>query len=344
MSPSPAPSAPLVLTMGDPAGVGGETALMAWAARTAGQGLPPFVMIGDVDWLAALSRRLGLGPVRAVDSLEEGPGVFDQALPVLVEPLAVPAQAGKGDPANGRAVIAAIERAVALVAAGRAAGVVTLPINKHVLKQAGFGHPGHTEFLGALAARHWPDLPAHPVMMLACPDLKVVPVTVHLALREAIDTLDEATIVACATIVAQALTRDFAIAAPRLALAGLNPHAGESGAMGREDITIIAPAVARLRAGGIDARGPLPADTLFHAEARAGYDVALGMYHDQVLIPIKTLDFHGGVNVTLGLPFVRTSPDHGTAFDIAGRGLARPDSLIAALRLAAGMASRRSAS
>ena len=220
---------------------------------------------------------------------------------------------------------------------GRAAALVTNPIHKGSLYRAGFRHPGHTEYLAELAGTG-----EAPVMMLACPALRVVPITIHLPLRRAVESLTSAAIVHAGRVTDAALRRDFGIAAPVLAFAGLNPHAGEAGGLGREEIEIVEPALAELRAAGIDARGPLPADTMFHAEARRSYDAALCMYHDQALIPIKTVDFYGGVNVTLGLPFVRTSPDHGTAFAIAGRGVARPDSLIAALRLAAEMAARRS--
>jgi 4-hydroxythreonine-4-phosphate dehydrogenase len=216
---------------------------------------------------------------------------------------------------------------------------VTNPINKDALYRAGFKHPGHTEYLAELAGSRAPA-----VMMLAGRDLRVVPVTIHLALRDAIAALSTAGIVHAGRLTDAALRREFGIARPVIAIAGLNPHAGEAGGLGREDIDIVAPAIAELRAAGVDARGPLAADTMFHAAARRGYDAALCMYHDQALIPIKTLDFDGAVNVTLGLPFIRTSPDHGTAFDIAGKGVARPDSLIAALRLAAAMAARRGAS
>jgi 4-hydroxythreonine-4-phosphate dehydrogenase len=219
---------------------------------------------------------------------------------------------------------------------GRAAALVTNPIHKDSLYRAGFRYPGHTEYLAALAG-----VTAAPVMMLVCPGLRVVPVTIHLALRQAIQDLSTAAIVHAGRITEAALRRDFGVAAPTLAIAGLNPHAGEAGGLGREEIEIIEPAIAELRAAGVDVRGPLAADTMFHAEARANYDAALCMYHDQALIPIKTIDFHGGVNTTLGLPFVRTSPDHGTAFAIAGRGVARAESLIAALRLAAEMAAKR---
>lgn len=242
---------------------------------------------------------------------------------------------GRPDPANGPSVISAIERAVTLAQEGRAGGVVTNPINKAVLKQAGFRHPGHTEFLAELAGG------ATPVMMLACPGLRVVPVTVHLSLRDAVDALRRETIVELGRLTAEGLRDNFGIARPRLAVAALNPHAGEGGVMGREEIDIIAPAVEDLRALGIDASGPAPVDTLFHEHARTRYDAALCMTHDHALIPLKTIDFAGGVNVTLGLPFVRTSPDHGTAFGIAGTGTADETSLCAALRTAAEMAALR---
>ena len=239
-------------------------------------------------------------------------------------------------------MVRAIDLAVAAARDGTASAVVTNPINKDALYRAGFRHPGHTEYLAELAG-----LKAPAIMMLACPELRVVPVTIHHALREAIGLLTDRAgdrRIYAGRVVDAALRRDFGIAAPRLAVAGLNPHAGENGGLGREDIDIVAPAIAALREAGIDARGPLAADTMFHAAARRGYDAALCMYHDQALIPIKTIDFDGGVNVTLGLPFIRTSPDHGTAFDNAGKGVARPDSLIAALRLACAMAARRAAS
>jgi 4-hydroxythreonine-4-phosphate dehydrogenase len=283
-------------------------------------------------------------PVQAIDGPGRAAAVFPEALPVVPVGGAVTAQPGRPDPADAPLVIAAIDRAVADVEAGRAAAIVTNPINKEALYAAGFRHPGHTEYLGELSARLCGVADATPVMMLVSSDLRVVPVTIHVALRDAIAALTRPIIVMTARITHDALKRDFAIARPRLAVAGLNPHAGEGGALGREDLDIVAPAIAELRAIGIDAKGPLAADTMFHAAARRNYDAALCMYHDQALIPIKTLDFDGAVNVTLGLPFIRTSPDHGTAFDIAGKGTARPDSLIAALRLAAQMAARRTIS
>jgi len=262
--------------------------------------------------------------------------VFDTALPVLPQPLAAAVEPGRPDPANAASVRASIARAVELARAGEAAAVVTNPIHKGVMYQGGFRFPGHTEFLA-----HLLGVEGNEVMMLACPLLKVVPVTIHVSLAEAIASLNKATIVSVGQATHRALRQDFGIAAPRLAVAGLNPHAGENGAMGREEIDIIAPAVAELRAAGVDAFGPLPPDTMFHAAARARYDAALCMYHDQALIPLKTLGFDEGVNVTLGLPVVRTSPDHGTAFEIAGTGAANENSLMEALRLAAEIAGNR---
>ncbi|MBW7852265.1 MAG: 4-hydroxythreonine-4-phosphate dehydrogenase PdxA [Rhodospirillales bacterium] len=325
---------PLALTMGEPAGIGGEITLKAWLRRA--KNVPPFVVIDDADRLRALAAGMGLAvPVQAVNDPGEAPGVFATALPVLHRPLARPSRPGLLDPANAAAVVAAIEQAVALVLAGRAAAVVTNPLHKQVMYEAGFKFPGHTEFLGDLAGAR------RAVMMLACPGLRVVPVTVHLGLGEAVRALRTEDIVACGEITAAALRSDFGIAAPRLAVAALNPHAGEGGTLGREEIDVIAPAVAALRAKGIGAFGPAAADTLFHARARQGYDAALCMYHDQALIPLKTIDFDRGVNATLGLPFVRTSPDHGTALDIAGTGKASELSLMAALEMAADMAARR---
>ncbi|HEY1719757.1 MAG TPA: 4-hydroxythreonine-4-phosphate dehydrogenase PdxA [Magnetospirillaceae bacterium] len=327
--------APLAVTMGEPAGIGGDIALMAWAVA-AREKLPPFFMVDDAERLTALAQRLGLAiPIARIQNPEDAEAVFARALPVLHHPLIRPVEPGRPNVANGKAVVAAIEAAVELARAGRASGVVTNPINKKLLYDAHFDFPGHTEFLAALAGN------VRVEMMLASEQLRVVPVTIHMSLKDAIAKLSTDEIIAAGRLTARALVQDFGIAKPRIAVAGLNPHAGEEGAMGDEDARIVAPAVAALRAEGIDVRGPLPPDTMFHTAARATYDVALCMYHDQALIPLKTLDFDGGVNVTLGLPFVRTSPDHGTAFDIAGTGTARPDSLIAALRLAAQIASHR---
>jgi 4-hydroxythreonine-4-phosphate dehydrogenase len=329
------PGRALALTMGEPAGIGAEIALKAWLGRA--DAVPPFFLIDAAARVQALARRLGLPvPVRRLAVPAEATTVFPHALPVLDQPLAAPPVSGRPDPANAPAVIAAIERAVACVRAGEARAVVTNPIHKKALYDAGFRFPGHTEFLAALAGGG-----GEPVMMLACPELRVVPVSVHLSLRRAIEELTTDRILRAARITVAALGRDFGIASPRLAVAGLNPHAGEGGALGSEDDAIIAPAVAALRAEGIAAFGPEPPDTLFSAGARRRFDAAICMYHDQALIPLKTLDFDGGVNVTLGLPFVRTSPDHGTALDIAGQGRARPASLILALRMADAIARRR---
>ncbi len=318
---------PLALTMGEPAGIGGEIALGAWRALRASG--PAFVLLDDADRFDGL-------PVRRVASPEEAGAAFASALPVLHRPLPRRPVPGRPDSANAPAVVAAIDEAVALAKAGRAAGVVTNPIQKSALYAAGFAHPGHTEYLAELAGTGVP-----PVMLLACPQLRVVPVTVHEPLARAIARLTPGLIVEAARTTAAALRRDFGVAAPRLAVAGLNPHAGEDGTLGTEDRDIVAPAVAALRAEGIEARGPFPPDTMFTAHARPNYDAAICLYHDQALIPIKTLDMAGGVNVTLGLSVVRTSPDHGTALDIAGTGRADPSSLVAALRLAADIARNR---
>jgi 4-hydroxythreonine-4-phosphate dehydrogenase len=328
--------APLALTLGDPAGVGPEIVGKAWRAlRTSG---PIFLAIGDAGALASAP---GAGPVQTVLSPEAAAEAFPDALPVLDLPLKTPVVAGRPDPAAAGAIVQWIETAVGLALSGAVAGVVTAPIAKAPLYEAGFAFPGHTEFLGELTAGA-PQWGARgPVMMLTAADLRVALVTVHEPLASVAGKLTADRIVATAVVTAEALQRDFGIAAPRLAVAGLNPHAGEGGGIGREELEIVEPAVRALQARGIDARGPYPADTLFHAEARAGYDAVVCLYHDQALIPVKMLDFWGGVNVTLGLPIVRTSPDHGTAFDIAGRGLARADSLVAALRLADEIARRR---
>ncbi|NQW10857.1 MAG: 4-hydroxythreonine-4-phosphate dehydrogenase PdxA [Alphaproteobacteria bacterium] len=330
-------SRPLAVTPGEAAGIGVELAIAAWTRRN--QRIPPFLLIDDPARVRRRADIIGaVLPIEAIDHPSKALAVFDRALPVLPHDFAAEDVPGAPDPANGPATIHAIERAVNMVRDGQASAIVTNPIQKEALYQAGFAHPGHTEFLAALSG------PAvTPVMLLASPELRVVPVTIHIPLAEVPRHLTTEAIVTTGRITAAALIRDFGIAQPRLAVAGLNPHAGEGGALGHEDAEIIAPAVAALRADGLDVRGPLPADTMFHAEARRTYDVALGMYHDQVLVPIKTLDFWRGVNVTLGLPFVRTSPDHGTALALAGTGKARPDSLIAALRLAAEMAERRAA-
>tara|TARA_E500000318_G_scaffold111929_1_gene132734 strand:+ start:5709 stop:6737 length:1029 start_codon:yes stop_codon:yes gene_type:complete len=329
---------PLAVTPGEPAGTGAEITLKAWS--TARNRLSPFFLLDDPDRLEKLSRLIGENvPVRVIDKPEDAVSVFERALPVLPISFSTPPVPGKLDPANGGAVIAGIERAVQLIGEGQSSGVVTNPIQKSVLYEAGFKYPGHTEFLAALAG---PDIT--PVMMLAAPTVRVVPATIHIPLNQVPEALSTEMIISKARITAKALKRDFGCKAPRLAIAGLNPHAGEGGTIGTEDRDIIAPAVEALKAEGIAAFGPLSADTMFHAEARESYDVAICMYHDQALIPIKTLDFWGGVNVTLGLPFIRTSPDHGTALELAGTGRAHADSMIAALAMAADMARARAKS
>jgi 4-hydroxythreonine-4-phosphate dehydrogenase len=327
---------PLALTMGEPAGIGGELALKAWAERTA-KAVPTFVLLDDPNRIRTLARRIGLDvPVESIGSAGDAAAVFARALPILPTALDHPVEPGSPDPSNGAAVLNSIEQAVALVQSGECAGIVTNPIQKSALYEAGFGYPGHTEYLAALAC-----LDTEPVMMLAGGGLRVVPVTIHLPLRDAIDTLSTDMIVQCGRVTAAGLRDDFGIAEPRLALAALNPHAGEGGSLGMEEIEIIAPAAVILKREGYSVIGPLPADTLFHAAARSRYDAVLCMYHDQALIPLKTVDFDTGVNITLGLPFVRTSPDHGTALDIAGTGKADPSSLIAAMKAAVEMAGYR---
>ncbi|MBF9196780.1 4-hydroxythreonine-4-phosphate dehydrogenase PdxA [Microvirga terrestris] len=323
----------LLLTQGDPAGIGPELALRAWMLRDE-RALPPFAVLSDPAFLERVAQNLGWDvPVISVE-MAQIPKAFPKALPVLPLSVSVSAQPGQPDAGAAASVIESIEMAVSSVQEGSASALVTNPIAKHVLYEGGFRYPGHTEFLAALASEGREET-CHPVMMLWSEQLAVVPVTVHIPLASVPTALTTDLIVLTGRIVARELRERFGIANPRLALAGLNPHAGENGAMGTEDARIIAPAVDALRAEGIDVAGPLPADTMFHARARSRYDAALAMYHDQALIPIKTIAFDEAVNVTLGLPFVRTSPDHGTAFDIAGKGIARPDSLIAAIKLAA---------
>lgn len=322
----------LALSMGDPAGIGPDVALACYAARK-DWGTPPFLFIGDPDVLLSRAAALHLSfPIRAADA-ESACDLFDEALPVLPVACAAPVVAGAPDSANAGAVIEAIETAVALTRAGRTSAVVTCPIAKSVLYDAGFAFPGHTEFLADIAARDGKG-PYLPVMLLSGPKLNAVPVTIHIPLKDVPAALTQELVYDTAVITARDLRDRFAIPSPRLALAGLNPHAGEGGALGLEDDAIIRPVVERLVAEGIRAVGPLPADTLFHDRARETYDVAICMYHDQALIPAKALGFDDSVNATLGLPFIRTSPDHGTAFPIAGKGIARADSLLAALKLA----------
>ncbi len=309
--------------MGDPAGIGPEITLAAWEARRA---YYPFVVIGDPSLYPG---------ARAVSGVSEAMDVFQDALPVIPTLVAKPVISGKPNVENAHAVVESIVRATRMTQAGDTSAVVTNPISKATLYGAGFEYPGHTEYLAALTNAE------RPVMMLASPMLRVVPITIHVSLQKALVSLTISAIIETCRITDKALRRDFGILRPRLALAGLNPHAGEDGAMGDEEARVIRPAMAVLKAEGIDVTGPWPADTMFTARARATYDVAMCMYHDQALIPLKTLDMDGGVNVTLGLPIIRTSPDHGTAFDIAGQGVADPSSLIAALDLAAELAQRK---
>ena len=328
--------APLALSMGEPAGVGPEIIVRAWSALKA-EG-PVFVVVGD----AALLRAQGQ-PVQTVLAASDADAVFGRAIPVLDTPLPAAVKAGHPKAANAGTVADWIEQAVNLAMSGEASGVVTAPIAKAPLYAAGFRFPGHTEFIAELTA----DVPfagtRGPVMMLSAKDLRACLVTIHSPLAEVPELVTVERVCRTARVVHEALKRDFGIARPRLALAALNPHAGEGGAIGLEEIAILQPAVETLRAEGILITDPRPADTLFHDEARATYDAVLCLYHDQALIPVKTLDFWGGVNTTLGLPVIRTSPDHGTGFDIAGKGVARADSLIAAIRLAGQMAAARAA-
>jgi 4-hydroxythreonine-4-phosphate dehydrogenase len=329
-------SQPLALTLGEPAGIGPDIALAAWRRRNELQ-LPPFYIIADPQGLERRAKRLGLEVPITIVEPAQAQARFAQALPVVA--LEMPADAEPGIPNAGSApaAIASIDRAVADVIQGNALAIVTNPIAKSVLYKSGFAEPGHTEYLAKRSFELTGD-PAWPVMMLWSPEVAVVPVTIHLPFKEVPERLTRDLIFETGRVVAHDLTRRFGIARPRLAVAGLNPHAGEDGTLGKEDSTIVKPAIERLVADGIDARGPLAADSMFHEAARRSYDAALCMYHDQALIPIKTLAFDHAVNVTLGLPFVRTSPDHGTAFDIAGTGKADPTSLIAALRLASRLA------
>ena len=331
---------PLALTLGEPAGIGPDITIAAWRAR-AERELPPFYLLADPKFIARRARRIAPDVNIAAVEPAAAATAFKTALPVVDIGVPVSAEPGRPDASSAPAAIAAIRQAVADVGSGAAGAIVTNPVAKNVLYRSGFAEPGHTEYLAKLAHELLAGsagAPAHPVMMLWSPELAVVPVTIHLPLKDVVSRLTGDLVVETGRIVAHDLRERFGIARPRLAIAGLNPHAGEDGAMGDEDLTVVRPAIERLNADGIDARGPLSADTMFHEAARATYDAALCMYHDQALIPIKTLAFDHAVNVTLGLPFIRTSPDHGTAFDIAGTGRADPSSLIAALKLAARLA------
>ena len=333
---------PLVVTMGDPAGVGPEIIAKGWEAlKTQRQSILapaplPFTVLGDAATLA----RQGL-PVEAVYSPSDAFQVFNRAIPVIDQPVPRPVVAGQPDPLNAPMVADWIERAVDMILSGEAAGMVTAPIAKAPMYAAGFRFPGHTEFIAELTA----DMPfvgtRGPVMMLTAQDLRACLVTIHVPVDQLPELITAERVIRIARVVHESMKRDFGIEKPRLAMAGLNPHAGEGGSIGLQEVTVLRPAAQRLREEGIDITDPLPADTLFHEEARKRYDAHICLYHDQALIPVKTLDFWGGVNATLGLPIVRTSPDHGTGFDIAGRGIARADSFIAAVKLASDMAAKR---
>ena len=326
---------PLAVTLGDPAGIGPEIITAAWVGRAADA--PPFVVYGDAGSL----ERVG-SPVLRVARPQDAADVFADALPVIDMPLPSPVSPGAPSPAAARSVINWIAAATQACLSGEARALVTAPISKAVLKSAGFRHPGHTEFIGELTAGAPFSGERGPVMMLAAADLKVTLATIHLPISEVAAALRPDGLLRTARVTAQALVQDFGVVRPRLAMAALNPHAGESGEIGREELTLIGPVIDILRGEGLEIAGPMPADSLFAPDIRRRFDAMICMYHDQALIPIKMLDFWGGVNLTLGLPVVRTSPDHGTAFDIAGKGLARADSFIAALRMAGEIAHRRS--
>lgn len=331
---------PLIVTMGDPAGVGPEIIAKAWPVLATPPGplapITPFVVIGDADVLSSQG-----APVEQIFSPSDARGVFGRAIPVLHHPASAKVTPGKPDPHNAPAVADWIERAVDLVISGEGGGVVTAPIAKAPMYASGFRFPGHTEFIAELTA----DMPFSgtrgPVMMLTAKDLRACLVTIHVAIDQLPELVTADRVMRVARVVHESMKRDFGVAAPRLAMAALNPHAGEGGSIGLQEVEVLRPAAAALRAEGLNITDPLPADTLFHDEARARYDATICLYHDQALIPVKTLDFWGGVNATLGLPIVRTSPDHGTGFDIAGKGIARADSFIAAVRLASEMAAAR---
>jgi 4-hydroxythreonine-4-phosphate dehydrogenase len=324
--------------MGDPAGIGPDIALGAWQSRLS-RGSGPFFVIGAPSVFRARAELLGLSSaiITEISAPEEAASVFTKALPVLSTGLSSPkVEAGQPDTRLAPEILKAIEDAVALTLQGRAAAVVTNPIAKYVLLRHGFAHTGHTEFLGELAERHGYKEP-FPVMLMASKLLMVAPVTVHIPLKQVPIALTAERLRRTAEVMSRDLTRYFGISKPRIAVCGLNPHAGEAGELGREEIDIIAPVIEELRRQGLQLSGPHSADSLFHEEARQGYDAVLAMYHDQALIPFKALSFYDGVNVTLGLPFIRTSPDHGTAYSLAGTGRASPQSLIEAIKLAARM-------
>jgi len=334
-------NSPLALTMGDPAGIGPDITLQAWSGRAA-NALPSFIVAGDPELFAGRARGLGLDiPIEQVDSAIDVHELFARALPIF--PVKLPAEIAPGaaDAVCADAIISAIDICVEWVQQGKARAIVTNPINKKLLSGAGFGHPGHTQYLAELCAT--PDATPHPVMMLACGDLRIVPVTVHIPLKDVPGVLTQELIVETVDITVQYLRGWFGISTPRIAVTGLNPHAGEDGMLGREESEIITPAIEILQAKDLEVTGPHPADALFQERTRNRYDAIIAMYHDQALIPVKTLAFDKTVNVTLGLPIIRTSPDHGTAYELAGSGNANPGSLIEALKLADALAVRKMA-
>jgi 4-hydroxythreonine-4-phosphate dehydrogenase len=323
---------PLVLTMGEPAGIGGELTIKAWQARKSDV-LPPFFVIDNLLRLKAINSDC---PIQEITAPSEAINVFADALPVLNIDLAEESKLGTLNPKNGQAVLESIQKAVEFCMAGEVSGVVTNPIHKAGLYDIGFNYPGHTEYIADLCGKR-----ETPIMMLAAKELKVVPLTIHVPLKDVPESITQDLIIKKIRIINKSLQQDYKIASPRIAVCGLNPHAGENGKIGLEDQEVIHPALEQLKSENIYVSGPYPADTMFHEKAREKYDVAIGMYHDQALIPLKTLDFHGGVNVTLGLSIVRTSPDHGTALDIAGEGIARADSLMNAIKSAADITKNR---
>lgn len=326
---------PIAVSMGDPAGIGGELSIISWKLRS--NYMPPYFVIDDPDRLRNLANLIGVNiPIIPIDNPRKALVTFKRGLPVLPLDVRITVAPGKPDARYAGTVITSIDKSIDIVASGNASAIVTNPINKSTLYDAGFSHPGHTEYIATKT-----NAPTIPVMMLACASLRVVPVTIHLSLADAIKALTIDKIVHCASTTATALETDFGIANPRIFVSALNPHGGEQGHMGREEIDVILPAVEELRSRNIEVMGPFPADSLFHKSARPTYDAVICMHHDQALIPLKTIDFYGGVNVTLGLPFVRTSPDHGTALDIAGTGKANASSFIAAIELANEIANNR---
>lgn len=335
---------PLAVTMGDPAGIGPDIILKAFAHRQ-DLSLAPFAVFGDPAVFSARAKKLGIAaPINTIEAAHRPPGIDPPPDVLTIVPVTCPHEVVPGNPdtANGYAVISAIEQATAAVVNDLCSAIVTAPISKASVYECGFGYPGHTEFLAALAERHYPGHRYSSVMMIASDVLKVVPLTIHVPLAAVPALITTELLIATITTLHTALKADFGVASPRIAIAGLNPHAGEQGTIGSEERDTIEPALTQLRQQGLNLLGPLSGDTLFHAAARRNYDAVVTMYHDQALIPIKTLSFDTGVNVTLGLPFMRTSPDHGTAFGIAGTGSASATSFVAALRLAHQLALNRS--